>query len=369
MFNKCLSGQNIQETEHVSFPSIEHFRSFLKELRREYRNTDEKDLPESFTLVGTVKLHGTHADIVYKRRENDIVYKRRENDIYDVWCQSRNRVISVESDNCGFAAFVNNLPEDVLKSIFAVVENVFQSSGAIEEITDLIVSGEFCGGNIQKKVALEKLEKCFVIYDIKINGERQDFSRYEHLQFEDYRIYNIYRGGKFTAKMTLADSEAVVPLLQKITDDVEKECPFAKSLGISGVGEGVVWKCVLPSAKDDSSGKFSDNSRFWFKVKGKEHPAGKVKTLKVSKDASKIKNTSEFVAKAILTPRLEQGLDYLREMNLEANMKNLGTYLKWVVQDVFKEEGDVVFDLGLDEKSVKSAITQKAKQYYLKVAK
>jgi len=91
-----------------------------------------------------------------------------------------------------------------------------------------------------------------------------------------------------------------------------------------------------------------------------------VKTLKSSKvNSTDIKNANDFVAKAVLPARLEQGFDYLREMNLGADMKNIGTYLKWVVGDVMKEEGDVMEELGLDASLVKKTITDKAKRFYL----
>ena len=124
--------------------------------------------------------------------------------------------------------------------------------------------------------------------------------------------------------------------------------------------KGGVWKCRVP----DKDGGFFEDLRFWFKVKGEEHAVSKVKTLKSSKvNSTDIKNANDFVAKAVLPARLEQGLDYLREMNLEADMKNIGTYLKWVVGDVMKEEGDVMEDLGLDASLVKKTITDKAKEF------
>ncbi len=66
---KVIEGQ-----QHINFGSIEQFRHCVKELQKSKIST--------IKLVGTVKLHGTHCDIVVKPSVTcaDTVY----------WCQSRN---------------------------------------------------------------------------------------------------------------------------------------------------------------------------------------------------------------------------------------------------------------------------------------
>lgn len=89
----------------------------------------------------------------------------------------------------------------------------------------------------------------------------------------------------------------------------------------------------------------------------------KVKTLKVSDETTEqIKGASQFVEEAVQPARLQQGFDFLREMCFEASMKNI----QWVIGDVIKEEGDVLIENNMQEKTVKKLIASKAKDYYMK---
>jgi hypothetical protein len=375
-----MTIENIQFTnaiKHKKFPSIDHFRVFLKELRRyyNYRSIPDENIPKNFVLEGTVKLHGTHADLVFTKETNNHKWKMS--------CQSRNRVLSLEQDNCGFANFIHNIPSDIMQQFVQKILTIHNENNPNTQVVELMVAGEFCGESIQKKVALTSLPKMFVIFDIKINGFRQDYSIYKTVELPQYSIYNISRAGLFTATLTFNDTESVVPLLQEMTKAVEEECPFAKTFGVSGTGEGIVWKCRVPKQllntetktinndfTQDNNNTYIEDSRFWFKVKGKEHAVSNVKTLKSREGNSiNIKNTNDFVTRAVLPARLEQGLDYLREMNLTIDMKNLGTYLKWVIQDVLKEDGDAIVHLGLDAGLVKKTISSKAKAFFFKIIK
>ena len=147
-----------QEAEHINFSSIDHFRNFLKELRRFYQYTAEEDIPKSFTLEGTVKLHGTHADVVFR--------KNVQNGTWEMWCESRNRVLTVEQDNCGFANFIHSIPVEVMQQLLQSILDVHKKQDETTEVHEVIVAGEFCGENIQKLVALVKLPKMFVVFDI-----------------------------------------------------------------------------------------------------------------------------------------------------------------------------------------------------------
>lgn len=111
------------------FPSIGQFRDCIKEVK-----FSSSTLP-TLKFEGTVKLHGTHADIVYNHEES-LIYS-----------QSRNNLLTLTEDNCEFAKFVN--------------ENQYEIKKLFEEITIkypeqhvFILHGEWCGGNIQKHVAI-----------------------------------------------------------------------------------------------------------------------------------------------------------------------------------------------------------------------
>ena len=297
---------------HHKFGSIDHFKDFLREVKNFYKNTPEERKPNQIRLRGTVKLHGTHADYVSEKNEDGTI---------ELYCQSRNRVLSASSDNAGFAQFMDNIAIDKKLQLLSSIEAVYSANGEkAGPMKTLVVAGEFCGGNIQKHIALTQLPKMFVIFGIKINGFIQYFPDYYHIKAEEENIYNISKGKIFSTTFSLDAPELVVPILKDITVAVEKECPFAESFGVFGIGEGVVW----------TADNLPCSSRYCFKVKGELHTGSKVKTLdkRTKAELDLLKDVKTFAKNAVLEPRLLQGYDYLREMNLDTSMKNIGAYCK-----------------------------------------
>ena len=345
-FNIKTKAQDVEGLTQIPFPSIEQFKNFVKELKHVYKGKDATEIPKSFHLRGTVKLHGTHADVIFQKSTDDSIP-----DAYDAFFQSRNRVLSLEKDNCGFVRFMEKKPMDEL---FNMVKAIHK-----ENITTLMVAGEFCGGNIQKGVALCHIPQCFVIFALKIDGTWMNMSDFSSIELPAHGIYNIARAGEYHATMDINDTQAVVADLIALTEKVEKECPFGKTFSVSGTGEGIVWVCE----------EHKDSSRYWFKVKGEEHAVSKVKTLKdtTPEEKEQLKNVATFISKALPEARLRQGLDYLREMNLERSIKNIGTYISWIVKDVLKEDGDTIESLRLDVSKVKKGITPVASTFYKRV--
>ncbi len=202
---------------------------------------------------------------------------------------------------------------------------------------------------MQKGVALTKLPQMFVFYAIRVNGKWQDFGKYHHVVgLPEHRIYNITGTDgtiSFQAELDMTNLEESFKNLNEITARVELECPFAKSLGVSGVGEGVVWTCT-------GFGK-----EFWFKVKGEQHMVSNV--TKYKPDVQTVENVNSFAKQVCLVTRLEQGLSYLKEMNLDhSNIKNMGTYIKWIVGDVIKE-------MDIDVALLKKKVSVIARSFYM----
>ena len=52
-------------------------------------------------------------------------------------------------------------------------------------------------------------------------------------------------------------------------------------------------------------------------------------------------------------------------MNLPVDEKSTGVFIKWVVDDVIKEESDIILAKQLDFKKVKSEIGSIARQFYM----
>ena len=315
------------------YGSTEQFRSIIREVKtkHDYQGKDENGeaIFQHLTnypildFKGTVKLHGTNASIV-KYKDESINY------------QSRERVLSLEQDNAGFMMAMMNKDLDFL------FNNIMFSDYCA-------IYGEWCGGNIQKGVALNGLEKMFVVFAIKADDEWIDL--WSDLQDNEQGIYNILQFKTFDVKIDFNNPELVQNKLIEDTLTVEEECPVGKYFGVSGVGEGIVYSCV-----SDSSLKF--------KSKGEKHSVSKVKVLN-SIDVEELNSIKEFVEAVVIDNRLQQGMDYLKEMNIEVSPKNTGEFLGWIVRDVLKEETDTIVANQLDMKKLKGAIVTKARIHYL----
>lgn len=325
------------------------------------RATQAKVPVPELEFKGTVKLHGTNASI-YNVLSND-----------ELVIQSKNNIITVEEDNNGFARFVSQHKAPV-DAIFAEIKAQYP-----EQINDktAVIYGEWCGGNIQPNVALNQLEKMFVIFAIKLIDNKSDLALEDeepnetwlthdeiHLvlskvdKLNDNKIYNIFDFPTFEIKIDMSNPKLTQNTLVELTNAVEKECPVAKQFGISGLGEGIVWKCVSvhPHIK---------TSDLVFKVKGKEHSVTHVKEL-AEVDTAKVNSIKEFVDTVVTDNRLKQGIDYLNEMHVTVEPSNMGVFLKWVANDCLKEESDVIEASGLERKEVMPAINNKAKQFFFK---
>lgn len=342
----------------LSFPSIGQFKSAIKAVaeRSSYRGRKEDGEPiyasdfirPTLTYVGTTKLHGSNSSLVQYRSDEDFKI------------QSRNREITVDDDNFGFARFVREETGTHLwVDYFAQIRAQFK----IDPQQAVSIYGERCGGNIQKGVALTQLPKMLVIFAIGIGqgdelGNGREWISPEQMKDvsfdESKKIYNIfhYQPKMITInfnKPALSQNDLI-----ELTMATEKECPFAKSFGISGTGEGIVWRPIDPAYQD---------SRFWFKVKGEEHSVSKVKTL-AEVDVERINSIDAFVDAVVTEPRLQQGVAYLKEMGKEISTKNMGEFLQWINRDILKEESDTMTVSGLEMKEVGKSISSKARTWY-----
>lgn len=144
-------------------------------------------------------------------------------------------------------------------------------------------------------------------------------------------------------------------LLSNLTLKVEEECPVATWFGHYGIGEGIVWNYYNP---------FSPTDVLRFKIKGKRH-AIRVQKQLTSAEVEVIKNTQEFVKYCVTEERLLQGLEYLKQNNLEFKKENLGTFLKWLINDIKTEEALTISSNGLDEKLINVEVSRSGKDWYL----
>ncbi len=270
--------------------------------------------------------------------------------------QSRNKLLTPESDNYNFAKFVES--DKVLDYLTPYFEKL-----EIKKGSKIVLFGEYCGRGIQKAVGVSSLSKRFVVFSATIfhkkevgddnNVDRQhlDKKHFETLNSDEALIYNIYMFPHYSIKIDFYNPKASIDELEKLTMDVEKECPVAKYFGVSGVGEGIVW-----------SAKWNE-THIKFKVKGEKHANTKTKKI-VSHNKEQIESIEKFVDYSVTDNRMNQAIDEIfNKEGLEIEIKYMGSFLKWVVEDVFKEESDVMEDL--PEKKVRKSISGKARMWFL----
>lgn len=354
---------------HYMFPHIEQLRDVLVSLKHKYQNptqtTDGWVFDETLPLpvvefYGTVKLHGTNSAIIIT--SNNIIY-----------CQSRERIITPESDNMGFAKFVENIKPDLFKWF---PHNLCEEASLNN--LDIEIYGEWCGQGIQKGVGISQLPRMFVIFAVKIGNRWCKPSELYKIEHPYSKIYSIFNGGnpqdsvdKLMFRCVIdfnninspnAGTEKFLKDLGKLTQSVEEECPFAKSLGVSGVGEGIVWREVYDINTRELCGDVNGDP-LMFKVKGEKHKNVKEHAI-VQMDAEKANNLSELVSMVVTEQRLSQGLEKLREKGLDISKKNTGEFLKWITEDITRENSDILDASGLDKKEIFSAIQKESRTWF-----
>lgn len=330
---------------HIKFPSIESFRHVVKFVRE---RCDHHGWPyPTFTFHGDVKLHGTNAGV---RLESD----------GQLIAQSRERDIKVGDDNAGFAAFVSR-NEDIIRKY-------------MEEHGFSLIYGEWIGPGIQKGVAINQLpERQFVVFAARVPGDarlRMFTGMFDVFTEGGWKPREI-RAEEITIDFSQPD--AAVARLEAITAQYENCCPYGKSFGIEGIGEGLVWKPIGLGRgekwNDPETLKWSDPetlNRLMFKTKGEKHSNKSAGSkVKVAVAAERIADFNALVEKLLPAWRLEQGLSWMRENGIEVSKPNTGEYLKWIAKDVLKEESDYIAASGFEDKVVMAEVGRKARQFYL----
>lgn len=337
--------------QHISFPSIDQFRNVIRSVkdRCAYHGIP---LPE-LEFVGTTKLHGTNSGVAM-----DV-------DSGEIWVQSRNNIITPESDNVGFARFVQEHAPN-FRALLASAKIVHGLRRFFPGDT-LVIYGEWCGQGIQKGVAVSQLPRMFVVFGIRVKHQGEYSYWFSGEQINDafsgadlasIPIYSIYNFKTFKIAINFASPELVSNRLGELTQAVEDECPVGKHFGVIGVGEGIVWV-----AKPNPSVPFQTDDLV-MKIKGEKHSESKVKTL-APVDVEKLNSIKELIKTIVTDYRLEKKLDDLREAGFSLDVKATGEFLKIVSKDVLKEEADTIEASGLDQKDVMKAVSSHARQWFM----
>lgn len=371
----------------VKFPSIDQFRNVVKQVRDRAKYHGQP-LPV-LQFNGSVKLHGTNASVIKDPRTGEI------------WCQSREQIITPEKDNMGFARFISELPGRGIDTYFNIAATVYGHNNIKQG--DLIgIYGEWCGQGVMKGVAISQVPKRFVVFGIKVytpgavtedgqdGGESHWFPPKQLVQVQDLfnhelwmtlgskdgdshknGIFSIQEFQTWTVDIDFAHPELIQNYLVELTDNVEKQCPVGKAFGVDGIGEGIVWRCIsgwsfpFDSGIDVSMVQIKTHDLI-FKVKGEKHSDTKV-TKTAAVDVEKVATIKEFASNVCTDHRLEKMVEKMKETGVEVNLQNTGQFLKLVGSDVIKEESDTIEASGLDRKDVMPAVNATARQWYMKL--
>jgi hypothetical protein len=319
----------------IKFSEIESFRHVLKNVER-YVESTCSPIPV-YDYVGTVKLHGSNAGI---RRTID----------GELIAQSRTRILDIASDNYGFAKFIN----DNRDAIHALFNMYFDTN------SDVVLYGEWIGKGIQSSVAISELDKHFVLFSVRINGEYQDgFIPFpEYIQDNEIGIYNISQIPSYHLTIDFSNPTEALEDANRFTLEVEEECPWGKFRGVTGTGEGIVWIPIqCPTISD-----------LWFKTKGGKHSGkDRVKGIKASISPEKAETIAQCLHLVLPEWRLQQGLQVLEERGIDIDYHAIGPYLKWINQDILKEESDTISENNIEWKEITKAISSHARKYIMEI--
>ena len=228
-----------------------------------------------------------------------------------MFVQSRNNIITVESDNAGFAAYVEKNKQFFKEHLERLAQELSADSG----VKSIILYGEWAGGNIQKGVAVCEVEKFFAPFELKYvkHDDSYNLGNVSDFYNSEIRCFPVTVFPKYHVKLNLNNVEEAQQQIVDLTLKVEECCPVGEFFGVKGVGEGIV---------------FTDETGYHkFKSKGEKHSVSKVKTI-APVDVEKVAKVKDFVEYAVTENRLNQGLDYFKEMHLEVDAKNTSQFIK-----------------------------------------
>lgn len=312
----------------IKFGSIGQFRNFIKTMQ--YLGW------RKINLIGTVKIHGTNSSVGLDLKDNSLFY------------QSRNMVLSLDDDNYDFAKYIEDNKSEFLK-IFDEIKNKINT----EKYDSIIIYGELAGKGIQNKVAVSQIDRFFAPFSVVgVNKDTVDELDVKLSINESIRFYPVETFGVYNVQLDLDNVHLAQQEIKDLTISIENECPVGKYFGVSGTGEGIV---------------FTDETKqYSFKSKGEKHSVSKVKVI-ADVDIEKINKIKDFVDYSVTENRLNQGIEYLKEMNKELDISNMGDFLRWLANDVLKEEQDVITENGLDNdlKAMMKSVSSKGRTWFM----
>lgn len=338
----------------IKYPDTGQFKNVIREIstRAAYAGRDaegnaiyDNSKPKpTITFQGTVKLHGTNASVVVTK---DSVY-----------AQSRERVITTEEDNAGFARYVKE-NEEVFRELANPIINRDNSFAN----HNVVFYGEWVGKGVQKGVGISEIDKSLFLFGVKLAGVDPDQPEVDYSCWvepgvvknnSDIRFFNITDYQTWEIDIDFNNPEKVVNDLIVLTERVAEKCPVALRHGVEGHGEGIVWT------------GFHDGHCYRFKVKSEKFNTtnGSGKAL-APVDTEKLESVEKFVEFAVTTTRVLQACESVRNGKLRVmDNSDLGAVIKWVMGDINKENSDVLEASGLTMKDISGKAANAVKSIF-----
>ena len=101
-------------------------------------------------------------------------------------------------------------------------------------------------------------------------------------------------------------------------------------------------------------------------MEGEKHSSSKVKTL-AAVDVEKIESIQKFVDYAVTESRFNQALENVFPNQEPIDTKKLGDVIRWVVNDVIKEEMDTMVENKIEPKDVNKYMSSKVREMFFKL--
>lgn len=351
---------------HLPFRHIGSFHNVSKWAHKTLTSNAPESLKQSLQdtirYIGTVKLHGTSFQVQCHRG-------------YFV-PQSRNQALVGDSGHYGSVDWLQDLR--VIEAIREVEQDI-RLRFNLHEDTPLILCGEWCGGNVQKKVALQELPKQWVLFQAAvpnlnhIPGHDSPLTYLHHTAIQpfggrykdrDVALFSIKDVSTWSLDICWSSTESVNAAIQKVNEwtlAVEQECPWAAQshYGVHGIGEGIVW---VPEGPE-----LLNVTELCFKSKGHEHKRHNKPVLKQDParlNPERLSSVQQFVEFAMSPDRLEQGLEVMCANGVALELKNIKVFLDWVSADVRRECADELEASGLSWKDVEKIVTRNSAVFF-----
>eukprot|EP01111_Echinosteliopsis_oligospora_P002036 TRINITY_DN1297_c0_g1_i5.p1 TRINITY_DN1297_c0_g1~~TRINITY_DN1297_c0_g1_i5.p1 ORF type:complete len:365 (+),score=98.28 TRINITY_DN1297_c0_g1_i5:161-1255(+) len=306
---------------------------------------------------GKIKLHGNNGGIrISEETEGN----------YTVTAQSRNQVLSAQSDLAGFAKWVAP-HQDTFIHVRKALKKAYPNT------SKTIVFGEWCGSGIQSKVSLCNIgKKIFAVFSILvddgiISDPKVIASFFPEKLPADLHIIPWLVTDECGEAVSLnyddvTQLEEQVTKINQLVTRIDQMDPWVKDVfSVEGPGEGVVWYPV--SLESDNMINEEAFEKFSFKTKGEKHAVVKQdKPAQLEPQVSA--GVPEFVTMFVTTPRGEQGISKVCG-DAKPTKANTGQFCKWMTEDIKKESVSELEASKLTWKQVEKEVTTAARAWFL----